>query len=132
MEKERISIWFSVPFALTELSLRGAVEKRDLTALRWVIFGGEPFPPKYLNALIEQWPHARFSNSYGPAEVSMCAYYHIDESTPAGVEAIPIGQVWDLSEALIVDEYDNPVPAGSTCDLFDPNTNNDARLLAGT
>lgn len=118
MEKEKVSIWFSAPFALTELCLRGVLDQRDLTALRWVIFGGEPFAPKYLNALIAQWPHARFSNCYGPAEVNACTYHHIDQPLADDVEAIPIGRIWDVAEGLIVDENDAPVAFGTPGELL--------------
>ncbi len=118
MEKERLTLWFSVPHALIQLLIYGSLEKRDLGSLRWVIFGGEPFPPKHLRALMAQWPQARFSNSYGPAEVNMCAYYHVDEPVGEHSESIPIGQVWDIAEGLIVDENDQPVTPGKQGELL--------------
>jgi len=118
MQAERISVWFSAPNALTQLLLRGVLDQRDLSALRWVIFGGEPFPPKYLAALMTRWPHARFSNSYGPAEVNMCTYHHVDAPVSADATAIPIGKTWKISEALIVDEDDAPVAPGEAGELL--------------
>ena len=118
MEKERLTLWFSAPNALIQLLLNGALETRDLQSLRWVIFGGEPFPPKYLRALMAQWPKARFSNSYGPAEVNMCSYYHIDAPLAKDADAIPIGRMWDIAEGLIVDEMDCPVAAGTQGELL--------------
>lgn len=117
MEKERLTFWYSVPFALIQLLLRGVLEKRDLSSLRWVMFGGEPFPPKYLHALMELWPQARFSNVYGPAEVNQCTYYHVP-AMPSDPDApIPIGRVWDAAEGLVLDESDRPLPAGGTGEL---------------
>ncbi|QIE47926.1 amino acid adenylation domain-containing protein (plasmid) [Pseudohalocynthiibacter aestuariivivens] len=118
METERMTVWFSAPHALTLLLLRGVLDKRDLTTLRWVIFGGEPFPPKYLGALMAQWPHARFSNSYGPAEVNMCTYHHVDEPVIEATETIPIGRAWGIAEALIVDENDHQVVPGAPGELL--------------
>ncbi len=104
IEKERISIWYSVPFALIQLLLRGALEQRDLTSLRWVLYGGEPFPLEHLRALIERLPGTRFSNVYGPAEVNQCTYYHIpppaewaDDNSP-----VPIGYLCQNVEARIL------------------------------
>lgn len=117
MEKERLTFWYSVPFALIQLLLRGVLEKRDLTSLRWVLFGGEPFPPKYLQALMKHWPQARFCNVYGPAEVNQCTYYHVPPA-PTDIDApIPIGHVWDAAEGLILDESERPAPAGGTGEL---------------
>nr|WP_309503938.1 amino acid adenylation domain-containing protein [uncultured Roseovarius sp.] len=118
MEAERLTVWFSAPHALTQLLLRGVLDKRDLSTLRWVIFGGEPFPPKYLGALMAQWPHARFSNSYGPAEVNMCTYHHVDAPVTETTETIPIGRAWNIAEALILDENDEQVFPGEPGELL--------------
>jgi acyl-coenzyme A synthetase/AMP-(fatty) acid ligase len=48
IESERLTFWYSVPLALIQLVTRGAIEDRDCSSLRWVLFGGEPFPPKHL------------------------------------------------------------------------------------
>lgn len=117
MEKERLSFWYSVPFALIQLLLRGVLEKRDLRALRWVMFGGEPFPPKYLQSLMARWPHARFSNVYGPAEVNQCTYYHLPGPPADPDEPIPIGVVWDAAEGMILDEADHEVAYGDIGEL---------------
>lgn len=122
MESHQISIWYSVPFALIQLHLRGVLASRELSCLRWVLFGGEPFPPKYLYELMRHWPDARFSNVYGPAEVNQCTYYHlpqIDADNPPGESnPIPIGSVWPNTLGLAVDENDEPVDRGETGELL--------------
>ena len=105
MADEQLTVWYSVPLALVQLLQHGVLEQRDLSRLRWVLFGGEPFPTKHLRSLMQWWPQARFSNVYGPAEVNQCTYYHVPEP-PATDEPIPIGRVWDNTEMLIVDEQD--------------------------
>ena len=119
IEKERLTIWYSVPFALIQLLLRGVVEERDLSELRWVLFGGEPFPPKYLQALRKLWPQARFSNVYGPAEVNQCTYYHVPDDDDSETDAaLPIGRIWPNAEGLVVDEKDRPVAQGECGELL--------------
>ncbi len=122
IEKQRITIWYSVPLALIRLLLRGGLESRDMTSLRWVLFGGEPFPVKYLKALMSRWPQARFSNVYGPAEVNQCTSYQVPpfpdmSSDEANDEPIPIGTIWDDTEGLILDENDQPVEQGQVGEL---------------
>ena len=78
MQDERISVWYSVPFALTQMLLRGNIGARDLTDLRWLLFAGEVFPTKYLRQLMAALPHVRFSNLYGPTETNVCTYYHVE------------------------------------------------------
>lgn len=119
IEEERMTIWYSVTTALVELLLRGALDQRDLSALRWVLFGGEPFPPKHLKALMEKLPHARFGNVYGPAEVNQCTYFHVPPLPNQYDERyVPIGKVWDIADWLIVDDNDNPVAPGTVGELL--------------
>jgi amino acid adenylation domain-containing protein len=118
METEGLTIWYSVPFALIQLLLRGVLEERDLSRLRWVLFGGEPFPPKHLRALMAKWPQARFSNVYGPAEVNQCTYYHVPPIPEDSDEQIPIGQMCDDAEGLVVDADDQAVSPGQVGELL--------------
>ncbi len=117
MQDERLSIWYSVPYALMQLLQRGALDDRDLRALRWVLFGGEAFPIKHLRALMQQWPHARFSNVYGPAEVNQCTFYHLPGPPDDDAAAIPIGALWSDAEGLVLDEQDQALPAGEVGEL---------------
>jgi acyl-coenzyme A synthetase/AMP-(fatty) acid ligase len=115
---EHLTIWYSVPFALIQLLLRGAMETRDLSALRWILFGGEPFPVGYLRELMIRLPNARFSNVYGPAEVNQCAFYHVPKPPEKGEDSVPIGQIWAISEGLVIDQHDQPVDPGTTGELL--------------
>jgi acyl-coenzyme A synthetase/AMP-(fatty) acid ligase len=117
IQDERLTIWYSVPFALIQLLLRGALESRDLSSLRWILFGGEPFPPKHLRALMQRLPQARFSNVYGPAEVNQCTYYHLNPISEDSNESIPIGVVWNNAEGLVLDNQDNVVLPGEIGEL---------------
>ena len=101
LERERVTTWYSVPTILRQLHLRGALDQRDLSALRWVLFGGEVFPPAALRALMAELPHARFSNVYGPAEVNQCTYHHLD-GPPSDDGSIPIGRAWHDTEVRVV------------------------------
>ncbi len=118
IEAQRLTIWYSVPFALVQLLLRGSLDKRDCTSLRWVLFGGEPMPPKHLAGLMRLLPDARFSNVYGPAEVNQCTYYHVPRDRPLGDEPVPIGRVWHNAEGLVVDAHDRPVADGEPGELL--------------
>jgi len=117
LEEQRITIWYSVPSVLIQLVLRDALVGKDLTNLRWVLFGGEPFPPKHLNKLMSFLPNATFSNVYGPTEVNQCTYYNFPADRDFD-EPLPIGKTWANTEALIVDSDDMPVPRGETGELL--------------
>jgi amino acid adenylation domain-containing protein len=117
MEKEKLTIWYSVPLALIHLLQRGVLEERKLDSLRWVLFGGEPFPAKHLRALMKLWGKATFSNVYGPAEVNQCTYFHLSE-LPEKDATIPLGHVWNNTEVLIVDKNDLEVDDGDIGELL--------------
>ena len=117
LEKERITIWYSVPLALVQLLQKGVLEERKMDSLRWVLFGGEPFPAKHLRSLMKLWDKAVFSNVYGPAEVNQCTYFHLSEF-PENDAAIPLGLVWNNTEVLIVDNNDLEVRDGDIGQLM--------------
>lgn len=103
IEEERVTVWYSVPYAITQLTDRGAVGDRDLSALRWVLYGGESFPPGALAGSMRALPTARFSNVYGPAEVNQCTFHHLEEP-PTTDAPIPIGPAWEAADLLLVDD----------------------------
>ncbi len=118
LESESITVLYSVPFAQIQLLQRGALEQRDLSALRWVVFAGEAFPTKDLRALMGALPQARFSNIYGPTETNGCTYYHVDSLPEDDSEFIPIGYPLPETEVLIVDPNDQPVDEGVVGELL--------------
>ena len=103
IEKERITIWYSVPLALIQLLQSGSLQEKNLPALRLILFGGEVFANKYLNQLIHLCSTARFFNVYGPAEVNQCTCFEV-KTPPKEDEVVPIGQVWEETEYRILDE----------------------------
>ena len=98
---ERISVWYSVPLALTQLLQSQTLDNLDLSALRHVFYAGEPFAPKYIRAWRAAVPHARLTNWYGPAETNVCTVYDITED-PVGDEHVPIGRTWANTDYLIL------------------------------
>lgn len=118
IEEQQISVWYSVPFALIQILLRGAVDSHDLSSLRWVLFAGEPFPPKYLRELMAKLPTAEFSNLFGPTETNVCTYYHVPREEPLSDDPLPIGRPCDNVEALVADEKDDEVAKGEVGELL--------------
>lgn len=106
ISNERITVWYSVPYLLEQLSTRGALSERDLRSLRWVLYGGESFPHDQLAQLMQQLPRAVFSNVYGPAEVNQCTVFDLREPP---TDVVPIGRAWDRADVLLVDPEDHDV-----------------------
>ena len=119
MADERMTVFFAVPFAYTQLLLRGALDKRDLSALRWALFSGEAMPPKVLRGLMEAWPHAEFGNIYGPTELNGVTYHVVPKAfASSGADSVPIGVPYAFASATVVDEDDQPVESGTTGELL--------------
>ncbi|MGI9286609.1 MAG: long-chain fatty acid--CoA ligase, partial [Pseudomonadales bacterium] len=116
-QKEAMTIWYSAPYILVQIARRDLLAKLDLSHLRWVKFGGEVLHPKYLRQLIAQLPGTQFSNVYGPAEVNQCTYQHFS-SAPESDGPLPIGQVWNDTHALVLDENDQTVGPGEEGELL--------------
>lgn len=118
IEDEKISVWYSVPFALIQMMQRGRLESRDFSRLRWVLFAGEVFPTKHLRQLMIMLPNKRFSNLYGPTETNVCTYYHLPGIPEDTDETIPIGKACANIEDLVVDADDKPVAPGEVGELL--------------
>jgi amino acid adenylation domain-containing protein len=119
IDREAITVWYSVPSALTMLVTRGAVQPRAFPALRTILFAGEVFPMKYLLRLMDLLPEVRFHNLYGPTETNVCTWYDVprfgERDTPA---AIPIGRAIAGVEAFAVDEGGSRVRRGEVGELY--------------
>ena len=118
IEAERLTVLYAVPLALTHLLLHGAIDKRDLTSVRWVLFGGEPFPTRHLRSLMAALPRARFSNVYGPTEVNGVTYWVVPPLEAEDDAPIPIGQPYANVEVRIVGDDDEPVAEGNPGELL--------------
>jgi len=101
LEAERISVWYSVPSVLTLLACYGGLRQFDLSALRVVIFAGEVFPPKYLARLMEELPHRRYLNWYGPTETNVCTAFEV-RAGASDAGPVPIGTACANTEVFAV------------------------------
>lgn len=103
IERERITVWYSVPSVLTLLVLYGNLAAHDLSCLRTIIFAGEVFPVKYLRQLMAVLPEVRYLNWYGPTETNVCTSYEVPLLDPERTAPIPIGKSCANTEVFAVD-----------------------------
>lgn len=118
IEEEKITVWYSVPFALIQMIQHGNLKNRDCSSLRWILFAGEVFPTKHLRQLMSILPHVNFSNLYGPTETNVCTFYHVNKVPENNDETIPIGIPVANVEDLVVDLDDNAVSPGEVGELL--------------
>jgi amino acid adenylation domain-containing protein len=102
MERERLTVWYSVPSVLTLLVSHGRIEHRNLS-LRLVLFAGEVFPVRHLRDLMNAVPGPRYFNLFGPTETNVCTYYEV-ERPPQGDKPVPIGRACEGIRVVALDE----------------------------
>ncbi len=122
MADERLTTWYGVPYLLTQLLTRGQLADRDLSSLRWVLFGGEVTPPAMLAEVMAHLPAARFANVYGPAETNACAIGFVP-GPPVGDDPVPIGRPIgptriELVDPTTADDDPRPVPVGDQGEIW--------------
>jgi amino acid adenylation domain-containing protein len=117
LERERVSVWYSVPTALRLLIEHGGLDRRDLGALRLVLFAGEVFPVPALRRLMAAVPHPRYANLYGPTETNVCTYYVVPDPLPAGLTVLPVGVPCEHVQVTIAGGAGQPVPPGEAGEI---------------
>ncbi len=127
VRSERITIWYSVPTALTLLARTGR-EPGAFPDLRTVVFAGEVYPTRDLRTLRHVVPDAALWNLYGPTETNVCTYHRVDE-IPEDDRTIPIGRACENTEVFAVDGCGCAGRSGRTGRAVRPRRDGDARLL---
>ena len=118
IEAERISVWYSVPSALTRLLLHGQLERFKYDALRTVLYAGEVFPVKYLRQCMSLLGRVEFYNLYGPTETNVCTYFKLPRPLGPEVTDIPIGRACENTEVWAMDPDGRVVRPGETGELY--------------
>lgn len=119
VERERVTVWYSVPSALTLLTLYGSLQKRDLSKIRAIIFAGEVFPIKFLKQLMSAIPNARYLNWYGPTETNVCTSYEVGRDNIDQFATIPIGKACANTKVFaITDDGKIVVRPGDSGELY--------------
>jgi amino acid adenylation domain-containing protein len=115
---EAISIWYSVPSVLIQLSLQGQLEQHRFPKLRIVLFAGEVFPIKYLHQLMAQLKDADYYNLYGPTETNVCTWLPVSTLDPERHEPISIGKACANTQTFVLDSQGIKVKQGEVGELW--------------
>jgi amino acid adenylation domain-containing protein len=102
IERNRITIWYSVPAILTSLLQKGRLDQLDLSSLRLVLFAGEVFPTKHLRELQAALPGVELCNLYGPTETNVITWYRVPPLPADRDDPIPIGRACANTDLLVV------------------------------
>ncbi len=102
IQRNQISIWFSVPSVLSSMSALSDLVSERLEALRFALFCGEPLLPGPVRAFMAAAPHVEVANLYGPTEATVaCSAYKLLASPSANSDSIPIGWKTQGTEVFV-------------------------------
>jgi amino acid adenylation domain-containing protein len=117
IQTARITVWYSVPSALSMLVLRGGLQPGDFPELRTILFAGEVFPTKHLRRLMALLPHVRFANLYGPTETNVCTWWEVSGLADDTAE-VPIGRPIANVDTFAVTEDGRRARQGEVGELY--------------
>ena len=120
IERKKMTVWFSVPSAISVVRRRGGLRPGSMPSLRWSLFCGEAL----MQQDAEDWQQAAsqsvLENLYGPTELTIaCSTYRWQpEQSPSecvnGV--VPIGTVYPSLRYVLIDPFGQPGPTeGELC-----------------
>ena len=101
---EGVTVWYSVPSALSMLVRYGGLEHHPIDSIRLLLFAGEVFPNRYLAELMRLAPHARYFNLYGPTETNVCTFHEVTGPPATDDAPIPIGRPCANTRCRVEDE----------------------------
>jgi len=121
INKNGITIWFSVPSVPAQMRKRKRLTPNLMPGLRWSLFCGEPLP----RASAAEWqaaaPNSVVENLYGPTELTIaCLVYRWDDATSPALcrhDVVPIGRPLPGLGAMLIDEELRPVAEGAEGEL---------------
>ena len=104
-------------FQTTPSRLQAMLAKENsfdfIKKLKYILIGGEPFPPALLKQL-QGSSKARIYNMYGPTETAV--WSSLKDLTNA--DKINIGKAISNTQLYILDKFNNPLPVGVPGELF--------------
>jgi amino acid adenylation domain-containing protein len=120
IERTKMTIWFSVPSAISVVRRRRGLGRGAMPSLRWSLFCGEAL----MRQDAEDWQRAAggsvVENLYGPTELTIaCSSYRWrPENSPAQClnDMVPIGSMYPSLRYVLIGQHDEPDPAeGELC-----------------
>ena len=120
IERKKMTVWFSVPSAISVVRRRGGLTPGSMPSLRWSLFCGEAL----MRQDAEDWHRAAsrsvLENLYGPTELTIaCSTYRWrPEQSPSVCvnDVVPIGSTYPALRYVLIDPFGQPGPAeGELC-----------------
>jgi long-chain acyl-CoA synthetase len=116
IEQERVTTFGGVPAMVWQAMEHPDFERRDLSSLRNVAYGGAPAAPELVRAIEERFPGRSPSNGYGLTETSSVTTMN------GGVDYVrhpdSVGVPVPVCEVKVVDDDGRALPTGEVGELW--------------
>lgn len=112
LSTHQVTTIFWVPSVLCYFANTTILQQRghELSSLQQVLFAGEAMPTKQLNLWRRYLPHCRYTNLYGPTEITdVCAYFEVERDFNDD-EILPIGYACHNTQLLVFEQTDDEPP----------------------
>ena len=92
IERERVTVWNSVPALMEMLVDSAEARRRDLSSLRLVMLSGDWIPVALPERIRELMPDAQIVSLGGATEASIWSIFHLIETVDPAWKSIPYGR----------------------------------------
>ena len=109
IEREKITVWFSVPSVLAMMAKLRLLEEGAYPNIRYGLFCGEALPEELTYAWMDAAPNSQVINLYGPTEATIAFTEFTAEKPDDKAQrykngVIPIGKVFGKNQACIISD----------------------------
>jgi len=109
IEREKITVWFSVPSVLAMMAKLRLLEEGAYPNIRYGLFCGEALPEELTYAWMDAAPNSKVINLYGPTEATIAFTEFTAEKPDDKMQrykngVIPIGKVFGANQACIISD----------------------------
>ncbi|MGV2287175.1 amino acid adenylation domain-containing protein [Trinickia sp. YCB016] len=107
IDRSRLTVWFSVPSAVTAMQAARQLKPGAFGGLRFSFFCGEALIVKAARAWQAAAPAGKLVNLYGPTEATICCTEYVwsaDDRSLADEHVVPIGSAFRGLHASVRDE----------------------------
>jgi len=120
LEKHRITVLNQTPNSFRALIGAQRESEQRLSALRYVIFGGEALEPSMLKPWYERYAEdqPRLVNMYGITETTVHVTYRLLTVADCAGAGSPIGERIPDLKLYLLDSHAQPVPLGAQGELY--------------
>lgn len=119
IEKQKMTIWNSVPSLLVYIQRMKVLNKQRLSKVKKIFFNGEVFPTRSLVQWMKIFPQKEFVNMYGPTEATVqCTFYRIKKIPKNFTKPVPIGKACGNTKVFAITNKGTLVKAGERGELY--------------